>query len=151
MTPHEQEWAAVPPRLESRHAWVALARTIDPLPVYLLEGGRLGQPPTWRARLRGCLCDLPACPKAGRVRGYSSLSYADGADHRRFFGRHHPDKCRDQRVCHRGVDGYTPADVLAVAKAALATWRPLKVPALAPAGGEQLTFIPDVPIGEEPF
>jgi hypothetical protein len=151
VTPHEREWTAVPPRLESRHAWVELARAIDLYaPVYVLEGGRLGQPPTWRAVLQGCRCEQPTCPKAGKVRGYTGpLGYADGADHRRFFGRAHPDGCRDRRVCHRGVDGYNPADAVAVAKRALATWRPVKAPTLP--SGEQLTFIPDVPIGQEAF
>ncbi|MBI1758001.1 MAG: hypothetical protein HYR62_02015 [Actinobacteria bacterium] len=127
VTRHDLEWVTTPRRVESRHAHVTIAREVraDGRTVYHLTGGRIGQAPTWRAAIPGCSCALPACWSARKVFGYRPPGWTWRTSVDRRTGRDHPDACRERGHCH-GHTGYTPACVLAIARAALATWAPTR-------------------------
>lgn len=128
---HAKEWAELAAgtntlTVASSYAAVTITRTVNgATTLYRLAGGRTDEPATWRARLVGCACERPTCPKGGRVRGYRLAGFAvrpNGATYP--FGRAHPEACRHPDYCHGGIDGYTPADVVAVAERALESWAP---------------------------
>lgn len=139
--PHDTEWLMLLAErgepehylpVRSAHGFVNIRRYIAAGDFasphsYELLGGRVGTASTWRAVLRGCACVHPTCPKAGKVTGYRPPGWTLGTDtDSRVYGRSHAESCRAHNLCHRGIDGYNPADVVALAERALDSWAPAR-------------------------
>lgn len=129
---HRGEWLALTGqdpayRRASRHGWVEATRLwLDNYAhSYVVTAGRTGLPPTFRATLRGCDCEMPSCPHPAKV-GASRPATGWGGEVS--FGRRRGTGCECKaymRLCCGA--SWRPGDVVAYAEYVLTTFKPAKL------------------------